>query len=174
GMNLGTMSNQIFLTEGWNGSGSATCTVSEAGSTPTPAVTPLPTQALTLTPTQRPNTPTPTRPGTTPSGNYLVTYTIQSDWGTGATINVTIKNNTSAAVNGWTLAFTFPGNQTITNIWNGTYTHSGASVTVKNAGGNPIISANGGSANFGFNLKYSGINAKPASFTLNGSACTAQ
>ncbi|HEX3045926.1 MAG TPA: glycoside hydrolase family 11 protein, partial [Bacillota bacterium] len=47
GMNLGTMSNQIFLTEGWNGSGSATCTVSEAGSTPTPAVTPLPTQALT-------------------------------------------------------------------------------------------------------------------------------
>ncbi|MCL6592287.1 MAG: cellulose-binding domain-containing protein [Firmicutes bacterium] len=29
-------------------------------------------------------------------------YVIQSDWGNGDTIGVTIKNNTSATVNGWT------------------------------------------------------------------------
>jgi cellulase/cellobiase CelA1 len=99
---------------------------------------------------------------------------IQSDWGNGATISVTIKNNTTSPINGWALAFTFPGNQTITNLWNGTYTQSGASVSVKDAGYNASIPANGGSVNFGFNLNYSGTNAKPTSFTLNGTACQIQ
>jgi cellulase/cellobiase CelA1 len=99
---------------------------------------------------------------------------IQSDWGNGATISITITNNSASAVNGWTLAFTFPGNQTITNLWNGSYTQSGASVSVRDAGYNATISANGGSTNLGFNLNYSGTNAKPTSFTLNGTACTVQ
>jgi cellulase/cellobiase CelA1 len=104
----------------------------------------------------------------------VVSYVIQSDWGNGATISVTITNKSASAVNGWTLAFTFPGNQTITNLWSGTYTQSGASVSVKDAGFNAGIPANGGSTNFGFNLNYSGTNAKPTAFTLNGTACQVQ
>jgi hypothetical protein len=99
---------------------------------------------------------------------------IQSDWGSGCTVSVTITNNSTTAVNGWTLAWTFPGNQTITNLWNGTYTQSGASVSVKDAGFNASIPASGGSVNFGFNANYSGSNAKPTSFTLNGTACQVQ
>ncbi|MCL6589270.1 MAG: family 43 glycosylhydrolase [Firmicutes bacterium] len=141
--------------------------------TPTPTrrgATPTPTRVATPTPTRRvANTPTPTQ---RPTGGYAVAYVIQSDWGAGATISVTITNNSTAAVNGWTLAFTFPGNQVITNLWNGTYTQSGASVSVKDAGYNANIPANGGSTNFGFNLNYSGANAKPTAFTLNGTACT--
>jgi hypothetical protein len=133
--------------------------------------TPTPTRTATPTPT-RAATPTPTRGPIT--GNYVVNYVIQSDWGNGATISVTIINNTTSAVNGWTLAWTFPGNQTITNLWNGVPTQSGASVSVKDAGYNANIGANGGSVNFGFNLNYSGSNAKPTSFTLNGTACTVQ
>ncbi|HEX3048115.1 MAG TPA: cellulose binding domain-containing protein [Bacillota bacterium] len=140
---------------------------------PTPTrrdrVDPTPSQRVTPTPT-RVNTPTPTNP----QGGYVVTYTIQSDWGVGATISITIKNNSTAPINGWTLAFTFPGNQKITNLWNGTYTQSGASVSVKDAGYNANIPANGGSTNFGFNLSYSGTNAKPTAFTLNGTACQVQ
>jgi hypothetical protein len=127
-----------------------------------PRATPTPTREVT---------PTPTSTG---SGGYIITYTIQSDWGTGATINVTIKNNTTAVVNGWTLAFTLPGNQTITNLWNGAYTQSGTSVSVKDGGFNANIPAGSGSVNFGFNLNYSGTNAKPASFTLNGTPCLIQ
>lgn len=104
----------------------------------------------------------------------MVSYVIQSDWGNGATIGVTITNNTTTTVNGWTLAFSFPGNQTITNLWNGTYTQSGASVSVKDAGYNATIGANGGNVNFGFNISYSGTNLKPTSFTLNGTTCQAQ
>jgi hypothetical protein len=139
--------------------------------------TPTPTsRRATLTPTA---TPTPTsRPSSTPvptgNGGYVVAYNIQSDWGNGATVNVTIKNNNATPVNGWTLAFTFPGNRTITNLWNGTCTQSGAAVSVKDGGFNASIPANGGSVNFGFNLNYSGTNAKPAGFTLNGVSCQVQ
>jgi len=138
--------------------------------TPTPIRTATPG---TVTPTPvRTTTPvvvTPT-PGT---GNYVVTYSM-NDWGSGATVSVTIKNNTSTAVNGWTLAWTYSGNQTISNLWCGSYTQSGASVSVKDAGYNANIPANGGTANFGFNINYSGTNAKPASITLNGVACQVQ
>ena len=72
-------------------------------------------------------TPTPVVATPTPvTGGYVVTYSIANDWGIGATVNVTIKNNTATAVNGWTLGWTFPGNQTITNMWSATYTQSGA------------------------------------------------
>ncbi|HEX3048154.1 MAG TPA: cellulose-binding domain-containing protein, partial [Bacillota bacterium] len=138
-----------------------------ATTTPTPTnvittVTPTPTRIITPTPTP------------IPGALYVVSYVIQSDWGNGATVGVTITNKTANAVNGWTLAFTFPGNQTISNLWNGTYTQSGASVSVKDAGFNANIPAGGGSVNFGFNLNYSGSNPKPTSFTLNGIVCGVQ
>jgi xyloglucan-specific exo-beta-1,4-glucanase len=134
--------------------------------TATPVVTATPTPVRTATPVV---TATPT-PGT---GNYVVTYSM-NDWGSGATVNITIKNNTSTEVNGWTLAWDFSGNQTIVNLWSGSYTQSGTSVSVKDAGYNANISANGGTTNFGFNLSYSGTNAMPTSFTLNGVACQVQ
>ncbi|NLG84897.1 MAG: cellulase family glycosylhydrolase [Firmicutes bacterium] len=128
--------------------------------------------STTTTPSPSPRpTPTPTSPV---SGGYVVNYAIANDWGTGATVNVTIKNNTSSAVNGWTLTWTFHGNQQITTLWNGTYTQSGASVSVKNASWNAFIPANGGTVNFGFNLSYSGTNAEPVDFKLNGTPCAVQ
>jgi cellulase/cellobiase CelA1 len=100
-----------------------------------------------------------------------VTYVNRNDWGNGATIDVTIRNTSAAAVNGWTLTWTFPGNQRINNLWNGAYTQSNALVSVSNATWNRTISANGGTANFGFNIVYSGANTAPASFSLNGTPC---
>src|SRR5690554_6386661 len=132
--------------------------------TPTPTSEPEPTP----TPTTEPEpTPTPT-PTSEPEGDYVVNYDIVNDWGGGATIDVTITNNTSSTVNGWTLEWTFPGNQQISNLWGGSYTQTGASVSVTNLDWNADIVANGGSVNFGFNINYSGINDKPTAFTLNG------
>ncbi len=105
-------------------------------------------------------------------GGYAVNYTVNNDWGAGATCTVTVKNNSATAVNGWTLVWTFAGNQTLTQIWNAAYTASGETITVTNASFNNVIGANGGTQSFGFNLSYSGSNAKPASFTLNGTACS--
>ena len=143
-------------------------------STQTPTAT-VPT-VNTPTPTIPPvNTPTPTVPTATPTqvvtAACLVDYAIQNDWGSGATINVMITNNGSSTIDGWTLCWSFPGSQQITNLWNGGYSQTGASVCVSDVGWNAAIGANGGMVSFGFNLSYSGSNAVPASFSLNGVAC---
>jgi len=141
-----------------------------------PPTTPPPTTPPPTTPpptTPPPTTPPPTTPPptTTVPGGCTVSYVNQNDWGSGATIAVTIMNGSSVTINGWTLAWTFPGNQQINNLWNGMYTQTGTSVSVKDMGYNANIPANGGSTGFGFNLSYSGSNPAPASFSLNGTLC---
>jgi glucuronoarabinoxylan endo-1,4-beta-xylanase len=139
---------------------------------PLPTPTPTSTSTSTATPTLMP-TPTPTAEVTpTPDTGCVISYS-QNDWGSGATVSVAIKNNGASAINGWTLAWSFPGNQKITNLWNGSYTQSGASVSVRNASYNSTIPADG-SVTFGFNLSYSGANPKPDGFTLNGTPCLVQ
>lgn len=116
------------------------------------------------------NTPTPTPPPTqTPptTGGVNVMYQVPNQWDIGFTANVTITNNGSTAINGWTLKFTFPGSQQITSLWNGQVTQSGSQVTVTDAGYNATIPA-GGSVSFGFNGSWSGSNPAPTAFTLNG------
>jgi len=95
-----------------------------------------------------------------------VTYIVVNDWNSGATVSVNIVNNGTTAINDWTVTWTFPGNQVIGNLWNGTYTQSGSSVTVKNTAWNGNISP-GNSISFGFNISYSGTNSKPTNITLN-------
>jgi len=96
-----------------------------------------------------------------------------NDWGSGATVNVTVKNNGAATIDGWELIFSFPGDQQITNLWCAQYTQSGATVTVTNEAWNGTIPP-GGTVSFGFNLSYSGSNAKPTAFKLNGVPCRVQ
>ena len=92
-------------------------------------------------------------------------------WTTGFTATVTVANTGTTAINGWTLAFTLPGNQTITSSWNATVTGTSGAVTVRNLSYNGAIPV-GGNTSFGFQGGYTGTYASPAAFTLNGSACT--
>ena len=84
---------------------------------------------------------------------------------------ITITNTSTTAVSGWTLKFTFPGDQQITDTWNGTATQSGESVTITNASYNGAI-APGGNTTLGFQGTWTNSDATPAAFTLNGNACT--
>jgi lysophospholipase L1-like esterase len=98
------------------------------------------------------------------------TYTVTSQWpgGFGAAVSIT---NLGDPLNGWTAGFSFAAGQTITQLWNGSVTQSGAAVTVRDAGYNAAI-ATGASASFGFNGAWTGTNPAPAAFTLNGITCT--
>ena len=78
----------------------------------------------------------------------------------------------TAAINGWSLKWTFANGQVITQLWNGVVAQSGANVTVTNADYNRAIPAGGGTAEVGFLANWTGTNTKPTAFTLNGSACT--
>jgi hypothetical protein len=103
------------------------------------------------------------------TGGCQVTYT-PSNWQGGFTANVTI-NNSSSTISGWTLTFTFPGDQKITNAWNAAVTQTGASVTVTNLSYNATIPP-GGSQSFGFQGSWATNDASPTSFSVNGMACT--
>ncbi|MER5572306.1 glycoside hydrolase family 6 protein [Streptomyces massasporeus] len=98
-----------------------------------------------------------------------VDYKVQSQWDTGFTAAVTITNN-AAAKSGWTVKWSYAGNQKVTNGWNGKISQNGADVTVANEGYNGNV-ASGGSVSFGFNGTYSGTNSVPATFTLDGVTC---
>ncbi|MBK9924831.1 MAG: glycoside hydrolase family 6 protein [Anaerolineales bacterium] len=155
--------------------GGSTSTNTPVPATATKTNTPVgPTATKTNTPigptATRTNTSVPPTATSSGSGICSVTYTKSNDWGTGFGANVTINNTGSSAINGWTLTWTFGGNQTITNLWNGAYTQSGASVSVKDLGYNGNIPV-GGNTSFGFNANYTGTNANPTNFAVNGSSC---
>jgi hypothetical protein len=105
------------------------------------------------------------------SASCRVVYSTSSQWAGGFVANVTISNTGSAAINGWTLAFTFPGDQKITNTWNGTASQNGESVSITNASYNASIAA-GGSTSLGFQGTWTNSDAAPASFTVNGATCS--
>ncbi len=98
-----------------------------------------------------------------------VTYTISNQWETGFTANVSVKN-LGIGLNNWQLSWGFAGNQTITNLWNGTLSQTGPSVSVANAAWAASLPSNG-TASFGFQASYSGTNALPTAFKLNGVNC---
>jgi poly(hydroxyalkanoate) depolymerase family esterase len=107
----------------------------------------------------------------TGGGSCHVAYQTTSQWAGGFTANVTITNTSSTALSSWTLTFTFPGDQHITNGWNGTFGQSGKNVTVTNASFNGTIQA-GGSTSIGFQGTWTNSDAAPAAFALNGATCT--
>lgn len=99
-----------------------------------------------------------------------VAYTVTSQWqgGFGAGVNIT---DLGSPVSSWQLTWSFGAGQTITQLWNGSFTQSGANVTVNNVSYNGSL-ATGASTNFGFNGAWSGSNPVPTSFALNGTTCT--
>lgn len=120
------------------------------------------------------NNPTTPPPATTPppggSSGCAVKYTPNS-WNNGFTADVQITNTGSSTINGWTLNYTLPSGQQVTNAWNATVSQSGSSVTARNAGHNGSI-APGGTASFGYQGTLNGSYSSPTSFSLNGTSCS--
>jgi Cellulose binding domain/Glycosyl hydrolase family 12 len=100
-----------------------------------------------------------------------VSYTANS-WSGGFTASISVTNLGSPVTN-WTLAFTLPGNEAVSQGWSASYSQSGQNVTAANASYNGSLGTNA-STGIGFNGSYSGASfpGNPTSFTLNGTTCT--
>jgi cellulose 1,4-beta-cellobiosidase len=98
-----------------------------------------------------------------------VDYKVQNQWDTGFTAAVTITNN-GAAKSSWAAKWSYAGNQQVTSGWNAKISQSGTAVTAANETYNGSL-ATGSSVSFGFNASYSGTNALPTTFTLDGVTC---
>jgi cellulose 1,4-beta-cellobiosidase len=98
-----------------------------------------------------------------------VTYQKAWDNGSGFGANITI-NNTGDPLNGWSLTFTWPGNQNNIQGWSANWSQVGQNVTATSLDWNANVPT-GGMVGIGFNASYSGANTDPSNFAINGTAC---
>ena len=97
-------------------------------------------------------------------------YQAGAGWGTGYDGQYTITNAGTAAVTGWTLAFTLPAGTSVSSLWDGSYTDAGGQVTVKNDSWDATVQP-GGTVTVGFVATSSGAAGQPAGCTINGTPC---
>jgi hypothetical protein len=103
-----------------------------------------------------------------------VTYTLNNAWNAspnGFTAQVTLANTGTTTINGWSLTFTFPGDEKITANFNGGFSQTGENATLTNASYNGTI-APGSSTTDGFQGSWTSSHANPTSFAINGTTCT--
>ncbi|SPF00163.1 cellulose binding domain-containing protein [Streptomyces sp. MA5143a] len=106
-----------------------------------------------------------------PTGACAVTYKITNQWSGGFQADVRLANTGTSAWSGWTLNWSFPNGQSVTQLWNAAHTQSGAAVSVKNIAWNANVAA-GSSVSFGFTGSWSGTNGRPTAFRLGDQSCT--
>jgi hypothetical protein len=102
-----------------------------------------------------------------PPTTFHVNYQIVSKGPNTFTATLALTNAGNTRVNNWTLQFSFPGNQVITQLWNGDFVQSGQKVTVTNNSYNAIIPPHGLIL---ITLKgaFHGKNSAPTMFTVDG------
>ncbi|MEU8217345.1 cellulose binding domain-containing protein [Micromonospora taraxaci] len=127
----------------------------------TPPTTPPPT-------TPPPTTPPPTTPPPTGEpGTCTATYRAVNSWPGGFQAEVTVANNSTAALNGWTVGLTLASGQAISSLWSGVNTGTTGSVTVRNAPYNGAVGPNA-STTFGFTATGDGA-TPPGNVTCTSS-----
>jgi hypothetical protein len=137
----------------------------------TPTLSDGPSSPGPSSPGPGPSSPGPSSPGPNPGGGCRITYTFQNVWNTGLTTAITIANTGNTAVNGWSLVFTLPGGQIISNSWNATFSPTSGQITGRNLSYNGTIPPGGSIGGIGFQANHTGNTDRPPSFTLNGVTC---
>lgn len=106
------------------------------------------------------NDDTATTPPT--SGNF--TFNVTSNWGSGFTAQLSMRNTATTPVNNWVLEFDFAG--AITSIWDAKIvSRTGNHYVIQNADYNRTIAA-GATLSFGFNGSPGGAIVAPTNFVL--------
>ncbi|MET9230168.1 cellulose-binding domain-containing protein [Lentzea sp. NPDC003310] len=123
--------------------------------------------------TTLPVQPPPTTTTVPPARTCAVAYRVTGQWPGGFQANVTLRNTGTAAFDGWTLRWSFPNGQVVTEMWNARARQSGAVVSAVNADYNPRI-APGESVVVGFNGSARGGNGVPGAFTVDGRPCAVE
>ncbi|MEV6191868.1 cellulase family glycosylhydrolase [Streptomyces sp. NPDC051920] len=89
------------------------------------------------------------------SSGCKAAYKVSSDWGSGFNADVTVTNTGSSTTKSWQVTWEWAGNQTVSGMWNASYSQVGRTVTASNAGHNGAVAA-GASTAFGFSAAPGG------------------
>ena len=113
------------------------------------ALVPDATPVAAPAPSATPPSPTTTSSSTPPDLGCAANYQVTNSWPGGYQVEVTVRNDRTDDLTGWSVRWSLPGGHHITGLWNGTFTVEGDTVTVDNAAWNAKLDA-GGSTTFGF------------------------
>jgi lysophospholipase L1-like esterase len=107
--------------------------------------------------------PSPSRSASpNPGRQCAVTYKVTNQWPGGFGTELIVSNSGSVAITGWTVVLAYANGQTIMQLWNGSYTQSGGTVTVRNLSYNGALNP-GATTSFGFNATWNNsVNNPPA------------
>jgi hypothetical protein len=94
-------------------------------------------------------------------GACTATYSLVNSWSGGYQAQITVTAG-SSGLSGWTVGWTFPGSQQVSQMWNATYTQSGANVTATSMSYDGTLAA-GATTTFGFIAN--GASAAPGNLT---------
>nr|AFY23019.1 cellulose-binding family protein [uncultured bacterium] len=97
-----------------------------------------------------------------PTGTCAATASVVNTWNGGYQADVSVRNNTSTHLTGWTVSLTLANGQTITNLWGAVPASTG---TVKNAAYNGTVTG-GGTTTFGF------VASGPGTPSVTTTSCT--
>jgi endoglucanase len=107
-------------------------------------------------------------------GACSVRYHVNGTWPGGYNAQVWITNTGSSTIDGWQLDWAFPGDQEINDGWSGTFTQSGATVSVDNLSWNAALDP-GQTLTCGFVGSAGTLTtASPETFRLNGTTCVTE
>nr|WP_313900972.1 endo-1,4-beta-xylanase [Dactylosporangium aurantiacum] len=146
-----------------NALNAATTTVPGTSTSPSAPVSTSPSAPVSTSP----SAPVSTSPSTPSGTGCTATYSTVNSWGGGYQGEVTVTNNGSSALGGWTVSLTLAGGQTLANIWNGINTGTSGRINVRNATYNGTVGANA-STSFGF-LVNGSTNTAPGTLSCTGS-----
>jgi endoglucanase len=112
-----------------------------------------------------------------PTATCEVAYTVHGTWPGGFNVQIWVENLGPGPVDGWTLSWTFPGDQTINRGWSADYEQDGATVSATNLPWNRVLHAPGDGLarrTIGFiGNAGSSTDHVPEAFYLNGLRCRA-
>jgi poly(3-hydroxybutyrate) depolymerase len=109
-----------------------------------PSTTPPTTPPVTTPPVTTPPVTTPPAQG----GTCTAGYQVVSSWPGGFQADVKVSSTGSTTTTGWSVSWTAPSGQSISQIWNGSLTTSGSTVTVTNVAYNGTLTP-GSTTSFG-------------------------
>jgi hypothetical protein len=101
------------------------------------------------------------------SSGCTAAYHVDHQWAGGFTATVTVTNEGSSPTPSWQVAWTWSGDQKVTNMWNAVGQQNGQTQSAANAGYNGVI-APGSSTSFGLQATYSGANSAPTPTCTTG------
>ncbi|GAA1797571.1 cellulose binding domain-containing protein [Luedemannella flava] len=114
--------------------------------------------------TRGPVTSAPVTTGGGQPGTCSATYKTVGSWSGGFQAEVTVRNNGSSTLNGWTVNLGLQSGQTINSLWSGVNSGTSGNVSVRNAPYNGSL-AGGASTTFGFVANGNGASTPSVSCT---------